>query len=69
MISSLSDLIEDTLSQGKPIEEYFISEVIIGMRYTGILLSNGTLGITYTLNDQSQKKGIQDLYLKQKFHM
>jgi uncharacterized protein (DUF4213/DUF364 family) len=67
MDSLYSSFLEDFFSQEIQFDEYSVSDIVIGMRYTGVLLSNGILGLSYTLYEREQAKETQDRYLKEKF--
>ena len=61
MNSLYSNFIKDSLSQEIPLNEYFVSDIVVGIRYTGVLLSNGILGLAYTLIDRVQTRKTQNL--------
>ncbi len=67
MSSFLSQLAHDSLSLEKSVSEFNIESVIIGIRYTSVLLSSGSCGVAYTLTDQSAEKNRHNKYLSEKF--
>ena len=67
MSSFLSQIAHDSLSLEKSVSEFNIESVVIGIRYTSVLLSNGSCGVAYTLTDQSAEKNRHNKYLSEKF--
>jgi uncharacterized protein (DUF4213/DUF364 family) len=57
----------DTLRYGKDVSNFNVESVVVGIRYTGVQLSNGSLGVAYTLLDNSNKKLAHNQYLKEQF--
>ena len=66
MNSTLATIARDSLSLGKSVDNFHIKTVVIGTRYTGILLTNGSMGISYTLLDSNTEKDDQIRYLGNK---
>ena len=67
MNSILSTLTQNTLSLGKDIDQYSVKSVVVGIRYTGILLSDGSVGVAYTLLDKKTEKDSHAKYLSKKY--
>ncbi|PWI48576.1 hypothetical protein CEE45_05915 [Candidatus Heimdallarchaeota archaeon B3_Heim] len=67
MSSFLSQITHDSISLEKSVSEFNIESVVIGIRYTSVLLSNGSCGVAYTLTDQSEEKNRHNEYLSEKF--
>ncbi len=67
MTSFLSQIVEETLSYESKYSNLKFESVVIGIRYTCVLLSNGSCGVAYTLIDNKAKKESQKKYLSEKF--
>ncbi len=67
MSSALTKLAQDSLALGKSIDDYQVEKVVVGIRYTGLLLSNGSVGVAYTLLDKRTEKESHLEYLSTKY--
>jgi uncharacterized protein (DUF4213/DUF364 family) len=67
MNSALTNIVQDSLTLGKPIEDFQVKTVIVGIRYTGLLLSDGSVGVAYTLLDKKAEKESHREYLAKKY--
>ena len=67
MNSFLSKIAHDSLSILKPRSKLKIESVVIGIRYTYVLLSSGSCGIAYTLTDHLVEKETHKQYLSEKY--
>ncbi len=67
MNSALTNIAHDTLALGKSIDNLQVKTVVVGIRYTGLLLTNGSMGVAYTLLDKKTEKESHLEYLNTKY--
>jgi len=67
MNSALTNIAQDSISIGKSIDNYQVKTVVVGIRYTGLLLSTGSVGVAYTLFDKRTEKESHLEYLSTKY--
>lgn len=67
MNSALTNISQDSLTLGKSIDDYQVKTVVVGIRYTALLLSNGSVGVAYTLHDKKAEKESHLEYLSVKY--
>jgi uncharacterized protein (DUF4213/DUF364 family) len=67
MNSALANIAENSIALGKSIDDYQVKKVVVGIRYTGLLLSNGSTGVAYTLLDKRTEKESHNEYLSTKY--
>ena len=67
MNSALTNIAQNSLSLGRSIDDYQVKTVVVGIRYTGLLLSNGSMGVAYSLLDKKTERESYFEYLNAKF--
>ena len=67
MNSALSNIAHDSLALGKSIDNFQVKTVVVGIRYTGLLLTNGSMGVAYSLLDKKTEKESHLEYLNAKY--
>jgi len=67
MSSALTKLAQDSLALGKPVDNYQVKTVVVGIRYTCLLLSDGSVGVAYTFFDKNAEKESHLEYLSTKY--
>ncbi len=67
MNSFLSQIAHDSLSLMTTNSDLRVESVVIGIRYTCVILSDGSCGVAYTLIDQLTEKLSHNKYLSEKF--
>ena len=67
MNSVLTNITRDTLALCKSNADYQVKTVVVGIRYTAVLLVNGSMGVSYTLLDKKAEKESHSKYLTMKY--
>jgi uncharacterized protein (DUF4213/DUF364 family) len=67
MNSALLKLAHDSLALGDSIDHYQVKTIVVGIRYTGLLLTDGSMGVAYSLLDKETEKESHQEYLNVKY--